>query len=293
MTNEPGPPSVDAGLVRVRLDLTYDGTDFAGWALQPGQRTVQGVVEEALRTILRVPTATLTTAGRTDAGVHATGQVAHVDMPAPLWAEFSPSLLRRLAGVLTSDVRVRSIRGVSFDFDARFSAQWRRYVYRATDAAFGVEPLRRHDTLAWSRPLDTDAMAAAALGLLGVHNFAAYCRRREGATTIRCLERLEVVRSGELIEWHVQADAFCYSMVRSLVGALLSVGDGRRPVDWPVALLEQSIRAHQVTVAAARGLTLVEVGYPPDEELAARARLTRQRRDGRVLPPLGRPRFAP
>src|ERR1700709_2428922 len=118
---EPGPRSVAAGLVRVRLDLSYDGTEFAGWARQPGQRTVQGIVEDALTTILRTPAAALTVAGRTDAGVHATGQVAHVDIAVALWSDLGPSLLRRLAGVLPADVRVRAGTELGPEFDAPFS----------------------------------------------------------------------------------------------------------------------------------------------------------------------------
>jgi tRNA pseudouridine38-40 synthase len=283
-TNEPGLSPTEAGLVRVRLDLAYDGTSFAGWALQPGQRTVQAAVESALTTILRIPAATLTVAGRTDAGVHAIGQVAHVDIPGPIWAQLGPSLLRRLAGVLPADVRVRAVTEVSRDFDARFSALSRRYSYRATDARWGPDPLRRADTLAWPRPLDVAVMASAASVLLGEHDFAAFCRRRQWSTTIRTLQRLDIDRTGPLVEWTVQADAFCYSMVRSLVGALLAVGDGRQDGDWLAAKLSLRVRADDVTVAPPHGLTLVEVSYPPAGELAERAALTRRRRDGVVLP---------
>jgi tRNA pseudouridine38-40 synthase len=286
-SNEPGPSTTVAGLVRVRLDVAYDGTDFSGWAVQPNQRTVQGELGRALATILR-DEVSLTVAGRTDAGVHATGQVAHLDVAAPTWTRLGDSLLRRLAGVLPADVRVGAVTAVSADFDARFSALWRRYVYRATDDPSGVDPLRRRDTLAWPRPLDVEAMAEAARQLLGQRDFVAFCRRREGATTIRTLERLEVTRTNGLIEWQVQADAFCYSMVRSLVGALLAVGDGRRDPAWPASKLALSARADDITVAAARGLTLIEVRYPAPAELAARAEVTRQRRDGLVLPRPGR-----
>jgi tRNA pseudouridine38-40 synthase len=281
--DEPGRPFGDAGLVRVRLDIAYDGTAFAGWAVQPEQRTVQQVLQDALSMILRAPGLALTVAGRTDAGVHARGQVAHFDVAVRRWHELRATLLRRLAAVLALDVRVTAITEVSMDFDARFSALWRRYVYRATDAEVGNDPLRRFDTLAWPRTLDTDAMQAAARGLVGEHNFAAFCRRREGSTTIRTLQSLDIRRSGDEINWTVQADAFCYSMVRSLVGALLAVGDGRRRPDWPASLLSARSRADDVTVAPAHGLTLVEVGYPPADELAARAALTRRRRDGVVL----------
>jgi tRNA pseudouridine38-40 synthase len=260
--------------VRVRLDLAYDGTDFSGWAIQPERRTVQGELEQALRTVLRLPAVQLTVAGRTDAGVHATGQVAHCDVP-----ELPSDLVRRLAGVLPPDVRVRAAREVPDEFDARFAALWRRYVYRIVDAPGGVDPLLRRQVLAWPRALYASAMAAAAERLLGLHDFAGFCRQREGATTIRTLTLLSVERNGSDIACTVEADAFCHSMVRSLVGALIAVGEGRRPVEWPATLLDRDRRADEVTVAPAHGLTLVEVGYPPDDELAARTEATRARRD--------------
>jgi tRNA pseudouridine38-40 synthase len=260
--------------VRIRLDVAYDGTEFAGWAAQPGRRTVQDVLEQALATVLRLPEVALTVAGRTDAGVHATGQVAHCDVP-----ELPPDLVRRLAGVLPADVRVAAVRPVPAEFDARFAGLWRRYVYRISDAPGGGDPLRRRYVLAWPRPLDERAMAAAAQPLLGLHDFAAFCRRRDGATTVRTLTRLEVSRDDGEIACTVAADAFCHSMVRSLVGALIAVAEGRRPPDWPAALLALERRADDVPVAAAHGLTLVEVGYPPDDELAARTATTRARRE--------------
>jgi tRNA pseudouridine38-40 synthase len=259
--------------MRVRLDVSYDGTDFSGWAVQPGRRTVQGELESALCTVLRLPAVPLTVAGRTDAGVHATGQVAHCDLP-----DLPADLVRRLAGVLPADVRVRAARVVPADFDARFAALWRRYVYRIVDAPAAADPLRRNQVLAWPRPLDDGAMADAAARLLGLHDFAAFCRRREGATTVRTLTRLAVERTDLELTCTVEADAFCHSMVRSLVGALIAVGEGRRPVDWPAGLLDLDRRADDVPVAPAHGLTLVEVGYPPDDELAARAQQTRARR---------------
>ena len=220
----------------------------------------------------------LTVAGRTDAGVHATGQVAHLDVPVAVWDSLAASLVRRLAGVLPPDVRVFAADRVVPAFDARFGAFYRRYEYRVTDAVGGAEPLRRTDTLAWPRSLDAAAMDAAASGLLGEHDFVAYCRRREGASTIRTLQAFSVLRNGDLVTFTVQADAFCHQMVRSLVGALLAVGDGRRDADWPASLLARRERVDEVVVAPAHGLTLVEVGYPADEALAARAQVTRRRR---------------
>jgi tRNA pseudouridine38-40 synthase len=236
------------------------------------------VLGEALSLILRVP-AELTVAGRTDSGVHATGQVAHLDVPETVWFAYESSLVRRLSGVLPRDLRVRAITPVPPDFDARFSALRRWYVYRITDERWGGDPLRRHDTLAWPRPLDDEAIAVAAGRLLGEHNFAAFCRRRDGATTIRELLELSVRREVDgVLSLRVSADAFCHSMVRSLVGALLAVGEGRRPASWPGELLTLPARSSDVTVAPPHGLTLVRVDYPPDDQLATRATLTRRLR---------------
>ena len=279
-------PATDpgGGLVRVRLDVSYDGTALHGWARQPGQRTVQGELELALATVLRHDV-DLTVAGRTDAGVHATGQVAHTDLPADLFAQHQEKLLRRLRGVLPPDVAVTGARVVSPHFDARFGALARHYVYRLTDADSGPPPLRRADTVGWPRRLDAAQMRVAAALLLGQQDFAAYCRRREGATTIRTLLDLDVVRDGELVEVRASADAFCHSMVRSLVGALLAVGEGRRPAGWPASLLALTVRSNDVPVAPAAGLTLVRVDYPADDELAARALVTRAVRQKDPQPP--------
>jgi tRNA pseudouridine38-40 synthase len=237
-------------------------------------RTVQGLLEDALAQVLRLPAVSVTVAGRTDAGVHATGQVAHVDLPAEA---AGVDLARRLNGVLPDYVRVRSARVAPERFDARFSALARVYRYRVTDGF--PDPLRRHDTLAWPRPLDEAVMRSAADRLLGEHDFAAYCRPRAGATTVRRLLRLDVERSDDLVTLTVEADAFCHNMVRAIVGALLAVGDGRRPVHWPGQVLRAGVRDPGVTVAPAHGLTLVEVRYPPDADLAARTQVARVRRE--------------
>ncbi|MFF0252704.1 tRNA pseudouridine(38-40) synthase TruA [Micromonospora zamorensis] len=267
--------------IRLRLDVSYDGTGFSGWAAQPTRRTVAGVLVETLGLVLGAGTATgLTVAGRTDAGVHATGQVCHLDLPVDVWREHEGRLLRRLARLLPTDVRVRAMTEVPADFDARFSATFRRYEYRVTDAPFGAEPLRRHEVLAWPKPLDVAALNAAASGLVGEHDFAAYCRRKENATTLREVTRLDWRRDPDgILVATVQADAFCQAMVRSLVGAMLVAGDGRRPVEWPGSLLTSEVRSSEVTVAPARGLTLVAVGYPADPaDYARRADLTRRLR---------------
>jgi tRNA pseudouridine38-40 synthase len=277
-TSTPTPGGV---VVRARLDLGYDGTDFAGWAAQPGLRTVAGELQAVLTLLFGPDGATgLTVAGRTDAGVHATGQVCHVNVDADRWAALGPTLVRRLAGLLPPDVRVYAATAVPPTFDARFSALFRRYVYRLSDANHGAPPLRHREIVSWSRPLDVDALNAASAALLGEHDFAAYCRKREHATTIRAISELSWRRDDEgIVVAHVQADAFCQAMVRSLVGALLPVGDGRRPVSWPGQLLLRRERAGEVVVAPPHGLNLVAVGYPDDPSLyAARAELTRNLR---------------
>jgi tRNA pseudouridine38-40 synthase len=274
-----------AGRCRLRLDLGYDGGAFSGWARQPGRRTVQQVVEDALGRVLRLDgPAALTVAGRTDAGVHARGQVAHADVPAGHWPAAAGSVLRRLAGVLPPDVRVGRIAVAPDGFDARFSALFRRYTYRVCDDPAGPDPLRRHDTLRYRHPLDVAAMNTAAARLLGEHDFAAFCRRREGASTVR--ELLLLSWAGEpgpagspsVVVGTVVADAFCHSMVRALTGALLRVGAGARPPDWPAQVLRAGSRDPGVPVAPPHGLCLEEVGYPPPGQLATRAQATRRLR---------------
>jgi tRNA pseudouridine38-40 synthase len=269
----PGPAAV-----RLRLDASYDGSGFHGWARQPGLRTVQQVIEEALGRVLRTSTApALTVAGRTDAGVHARGQVAHLDVPPGAWELPGETVLRRLARLLPPDVRVHAISRAADGFDARFSALWRRYTYRVCTQPAGVPPLRRQDTLWYRRELDLPRMNDAARACLGEHDFAAFCRRRPGATTVRELLRLDwaPAEPGTAVVT-VAADAFCHNMVRALVGALLPVGDGSRPVGWPAQLLAARVRDPAVRVVPPHGLCLEEVGYPAAADLSARAQLTRR-----------------
>jgi tRNA pseudouridine38-40 synthase len=281
-TDEPVAPSGNGGLVRLRLDVSYDGTDFSGWARQPGRRTVQGLLEDALAKQppgASVP-GSVVVAGRTDAGVHASGQVVHVDVSVD--EQGVPDLsrmCRRWNRYLPPDVRVLEVRMAPPGFDARFSAIRRHYRYRVSDAPWGVDPLRRRDTLAFGRPLSVEAMNEASRFLLGLKDFAAFCKRREGSTTIRELQRFAWRRLDDhLIEAEVSADAFCHSMVRSLVGALLQVGEGKRAVEWPAEILRGGVRHSHV--APAHALTLTAVDYPPDEELSARAERTRAMRTG-------------
>ncbi len=269
--------------MRVRVDLAYDGTDFSGWAAQPGRRTVEDELSRALSTVLRATAPVrLTVAGRTDAGVHARGQVCHADVPLEGWqglpgrSDRTPeqAALTRLAGVLPADIRVGAVRVAPEGFDARFSALRRRYRYRLCDRPETFDPLRRHDTVLLPRgePLDVDAMDAAARSLVGLHDFAAFCKRREGATTVRTLLEYSWRRADDgTLEGTVVADAFCHSMVRALVGAVVPVGQGRRPATWPADVLAAGRRDPAVAVMPPHGLSLEEVVYPPDDELAARA----------------------
>lgn len=266
--------------VRLRIDLAYDGTEFSGWARQPERRTVQGVLEEALTRVLRTDCSPdVRVAGRTDAGVHARGQVAHVDVPRQVWVAAARPL-RRLARVLPPDIRVHGLSIAPEGFDARFSALSRRYEYRVCDDPAGPDPLRRREVLSHGRSVDPQLMHAAAQGLLGEHDFGAYCRRRPGGSTVRRLLRFDWLRaagdSASEVRATIEADAFCHSMVRALVGASLAVGEGRRSVSWPAEVLARGVRDPAVTVVPARGLCLREVRYPPDAEMAARARQTRR-----------------
>ncbi len=296
--------------MRLRLDLGYDGSGFHGWAAQTGLRTVQGELELWIQRVLRLPERPeLVVAGRTDAGVHARGQVAHLDLaeddaaaalagqrpwggpgrsvdgadPRPFDSlrdrpeAVAELLLRRLRRALPEDVQVFGVRVADPGFDARFSAIWRRYVYRLTDAT--PDPILRNQVAAVRASLDVDAINSAGIALLGLHDFAAFCRAREGATTVRELQHLHAERADAgHIAITVRADAFCHSMVRSLVGALAEVGTGRRDAAWLSGLLDAGQRSGDIPVMPAHGLVLEEVGYPPADRLAARATEARARR---------------
>ncbi|MEO5920875.1 MAG: tRNA pseudouridine(38-40) synthase TruA [Pseudolysinimonas sp.] len=305
---ESGEPQIEAHADdhtrRIRLDLSYDGTGFSGWARQPGLRTVQGELEAALATVFRRAgePPQLTVAGRTDVGVHATGQVAHVDLtdaqlrilnradrggrPGP---KGPSALARRLNGIagLESDIRVASSEFAAPGFDARFSAEWRRYEYRIADAEAAQDPRRRLHTLWHPAALDVAAMHEAAQSLLGLHDFATFCKPRPHATTIRELQAFTWRRDDDgVLVAQLQADAFCRSMVRALVGACVAVGGAKLTAGRAVELRDGARRSSEFIVMPAKGLTMTEVGYPPDAELGSRAELTRQRRavDGPGLP---------
>ena len=274
--------------MRLRIDLSYDGTDFHGWARQKGElRTVQQVLEDNLSMILRHEVE-LTVAGRTDAGVHAAGQVAHFDIPASALEQRSidgdpVKLVRRLAKLLPEDVRVHDCQQAPEGFDARFSALERHYVYRITTHPRGALPTRARDTAVWPKAVDIEAMQQAAEQLVGLHDFAAFCKAKPHATTIRDLLSFEWVdvstpSEPQLYEARVSADAFCWSMVRSLVGCCLRVGEGSRGIDFAAEMLALNSRSSHIPLAPAKGLSLIQVDYPADADLAARAAQTRDRR---------------
>lgn len=274
--------------MRLRMDLAYDGGGFKGWARQPALRTVQGDLEAALATALRLPQVQVVCAGRTDTGVHARGQVTHLDVdPEVLEATAGraadtpiASLHRRLNGILPQDLRINAITEAPEGFDARFSAVWRRYAYRVADRPELQDPLVRNHVLSWRAPLDLEAMNEASAMLLGLKDFAAFCKKREGATTIRTLLDFHWYRDAdERAVATVRADAFCHSMVRSLVGCLLAVGDGRKSPQWARDVLTEGKRDAAVSVVAPHGLTLEEVGYPPADQLAQQAEKARAKRE--------------
>lgn len=271
--NQPVPGTPGDGLIRLRLDIAYDGRQFVGWARQRDLRSVQGELERVLGHLVGAD-AELTCAGRTDAGVHARGQVAHVDVPNGTTLE-----VQRINRALPEDVRVTAITTAHPDFDARFSAIWRRYTYRVCDDAIGAMPLERRWTLRHPKRLDDARMNAAAEHLIGEHDFAAFCKPRDFATTIREIQGLEWTRDPEgCAVMTIQADAFCHSMVRSVVGALIAVGDGRKEPQWVKEILEAGGRPSGVTVMPPHPLVLEAVGYPSDDELAQRQLDTRMLR---------------
>ena len=266
----------ESGFRRLRIEIAYDGTNFSGWALQPDRRTVQASIEEAISKIARVSVETIV-AGRTDAGVHATGQVIHVDVPEEMGLD---DLGYKLNRILDEDVRINKIEIAPPAFHARFSALRRYYEYRILDENKVIQPMARLNTASWYRPLDVDLMNRASGLLLGTHDYAAFCKFREGGTTIRTLETYQWRRDREgYLVADVVADAFCYSMVRNLVGAIVCVADGRKDPEWISTLLENKERVSDSLVFPARGLTLYKVDYPDAAELLERAKKTVARRE--------------
>ena len=276
---EPGAPagagSAPATTLRLRLEISYDGSGFRGFAAQAGQRTVAGALAEAIATVARHPVE-LTCAGRTDAGVHALGQVAHVDVDAGV----DPArLVKAVNAMLGPAVVLRSAEVAPPGFDARRSAQARRYRYLVLQAAV-AHPLLAGQAWLVRHELDLRAMAAGADALIGEHDFRAFCRRPPGTDPGDPLVRLvtdatwheerptpDGLAPGErLLRFDVAARSFCHQMVRSMVGILVDVGRGRRRPSDVVALLRSGDRSHATTVAPPHGLCLVGVDYgpPPD-----------------------------
>ncbi|RRD35690.1 tRNA pseudouridine synthase A [Leucobacter sp. OH2974_COT-288] len=334
-------------MIRIRLDIAYDGTDFKGWATQPGLRTVQQEIETALSTVLRRPASEpvqLTVGGRTDAGVHARGQVAHCDITAAEFAALCKDTstpanrARRVNGVLqrqnASDILIADITEVPAEFDARFGALWRRYEYRVAGPV--VDPLARRFTATAKRTPQLELLQQAAAELVGLRDFGAFCKAREGATTIRNLTEFSWraehnldPRSGTapgtgasteagstatgasteasagtagassdaefsasagtaagtgaaaspVCVAHIQADAFCHSMVRALIGACVAVATGRITLERLREIRDAAERSSEFTVMPAHGLSLEEIAYPASSELAARVAQTRARRE--------------
>jgi len=266
----------ESGFRRLRLDLSYDGTNFSGWAVQPDRRTVQQAVEDAISTVTQSKAETIV-AGRTDAGVHATGQVIHVDIPELIELD---DLAYKLNRILDEDIRINQIQIAPPAFHARFSALRRYYEYRILDENKVIPPLARFNTEPWYRRLDLGLMNEASELLLGTHDYAAFCKFREGATTTRTLESYSWRRDSDgFLIGDVVADAFCYSMVRNLVGAIVCVADGRKDASWISTLLENKERVSDSLVFPGRGLTLYKVDYPSDAELLDRSAKTIARRE--------------
>jgi tRNA pseudouridine38-40 synthase len=266
----------ESGFRRLRIDIAYDGTAFFGWAAQPDKRTIQDLVEDAIARISRSDVESVV-AGRTDAGVHATGQVIHVDLPDALFSEGLSyiDLRYKLNRILDEDVRIMQISDAPDGFHARFSALRRIYTYKILDANEVIPPLSRYDVAPWYRPLDVELMNTASALVLGHHDFAAFCKFKEGGTTIRTLEKYQWHRDETgLLVAEVIADAFCYSMVRNLVGAVVCVADGRKDPSWMAELLANKERVSDSLVFPARGLSLTQVDYPSDQELLDRAKVT-------------------
>ncbi len=266
----------ESGFRRLRINIAYDGTAFFGWATQPDKRTIQDLVEEAVARISRGDVESVV-AGRTDAGVHATGQVIHIDLPDAVFADGLTyrDLRYKLNRILDEDVRIMEISDAPEGFHARFSALRRIYNYKILDNNEVIAPLSRYDVAPWYRPLDVELMNKASALVLGHHDFAAFCKFKEGGTTIRTLEKYQWHRDSEgLLIAEVVADAFCYSMVRNLVGAVVCVADGRKDPSWMAELLANKERVSDSLVFPARGLSLTRVEYPSNDELLDRARVT-------------------
>ena len=245
-----------------RLLIEYDGTEFSGWARQPGLRTVQGELERALATVLRRDAVTLAVAGRTDAGVHATAQVA--SYPG------EPASADSLNALLAYDLAVRECVAAPPGFDARRDATSRAYRYRILTRQVR-SPFERRGALHWRHPLDLAALDACARALVGTHDFTAFTPTETDHVRFEreVLSAAWAPADGELLEFLIEADSFMRSMNRVLVGTMLEVGEGRRSVQDFVALLGGRPRSDAGRTAAPHGLALIGVGYAGRRVLAS------------------------
>jgi tRNA pseudouridine38-40 synthase len=276
--------SVD-GFSRYRIDFGYDGTDFAGFAKQPGLRTVQSELVKGLEVIFGKSSKDfgMRVAGRTDAGVHAQHQVVHVDL-SPMQLKRigrNPDISGRVNTALPQDIRLYSFEKAPAGFDARYSASFRRYRYRIADHASFLDPLLVRYVLKLKVDLDLKLMRKAARQMVGLHDFGAFCKPRAGATTIRRLRYIKITRNrkvGNIVEIELKGDAFCHNMVRSLTGALVAVARGRASVQDVKDRLDSASRAGSFKVLGGRGLSLIEVAYPRQSKLAEQAEKARKLR---------------
>jgi tRNA pseudouridine38-40 synthase len=243
-------------MTTLRIDLAYNGAEFAGWARQPGVRTVQGELEAALETVLREPVS-LTVAGRTDAGVHALGQVASFEHD----GEPARDLRGALNGITADDLVVHDVAPAADGFDARRDARSRTYVYRVHAAPI-PSPFERGLALFWPRRVELEALQACAASLSGTHDFTAFTpTQTEHVRFERDVFRAEWVVNGAILEFWVEADAFMRNMVRILVGTMLEVGGERRDLADFQRLLEGAPRERAGDTARPHGLYLAEVRY--------------------------------
>jgi tRNA pseudouridine38-40 synthase len=270
--NEPLVTNVREGFIRIRGEVAYDGKNFSGWGMQPDQRTVQGAIEDAFTQIIGGPRTVVQCAGRTDAGVHATGQVMHLDVPLA-WGERLADLAYKVNAILDDDVVIKALVHTNQNFDARFAALSRSYTYFIKEGL--RDPLSRERVYQHRNYLDVAAMNEASQVLIGLHDFSAFCKKTDYGTSIRNLKTFTWTRTpDDLIRIDITSDAFCYSMVRALVGAVISIGEGKRTKEWLADYLARGERDFGVFMAPAHPLTLVNVEYPPEEEYASRIEKT-------------------
>ena len=254
---------VKSGFARLRVDLTYDGSDFSGWAKQPGLRTVQEEFETALATLTRSEVFTIV-AGRTDAGVHAKHQVLHVDLPEDIDVE---NIAFRLNQLLKKDVRVLAAIWAPAYFHARFGPISRSYEYKIIDGGKVTAPLDRHDSAEWFRDLDLDRMNQACNLIIGEHDFFAFCKHRPGTSTIKRLMKFSWYRDKNgVVVGEITASSFGFNMVRNLVGAAVCVGEGRFEPEWMLKTLQDKVRISDSYVFPAKGLSLPNVEFPPVDQ---------------------------